>query len=172
MNLASIEAVFRALNNAGVRYLVAGGLAVAAHGYLRLTADMDLVIRLDPDNIASAFDALASLGYRPTVPITSAAFSDSSNRHRWIEEKGMQVLNFYSDQHRTAPVDIFVVEPFDFEHEHGQALVSEVAEGIPVRFISIQTLIEMKRLAGRPRDLDDIQHLGWILEDNGQDGPR
>lgn len=45
--------------SAGVRYLVAGGLAVNAHGYVRFTADIDLVIALDADNIISAFAALA-----------------------------------------------------------------------------------------------------------------
>jgi hypothetical protein len=51
MKLASIEAIIRVLENAGVRYLVAGGLAVNAHGYLRFTQNMDLVIALDPANI-------------------------------------------------------------------------------------------------------------------------
>ncbi len=34
MKLASFEAIVRSLNAAGVRYLIAGGLAVNAHGYL------------------------------------------------------------------------------------------------------------------------------------------
>lgn len=37
MKLASFEAIVRALKDANVRYLVAGGLAVKAHGYLRIT---------------------------------------------------------------------------------------------------------------------------------------
>ena len=40
--------------------------------------------------------------------------------------------------------------------------------GLLVRFVSIPTLIRMKEVAGRPRDLDDIQHLRWILEDEGK----
>ena len=46
MKLASFEALVAALENAGVRYLVAGGLAVNAYGYLRLTHDVDLVPRV------------------------------------------------------------------------------------------------------------------------------
>ena len=46
MKLASFEAITRSLNTAGVRYLIAGGLAVNAHGYLRFTKDADLVIVL------------------------------------------------------------------------------------------------------------------------------
>lgn len=83
MKVASVEAVARALDQAGVRYLVAGGLAVNAHGYLRLTFDIDLVIRLDPSNIIAAFSALESLGYRPAVPVTAAQFADAKLRSEW-----------------------------------------------------------------------------------------
>ena len=40
--MSALEAVSAALNQAGVRYLIAGGLAVNAHGYVRLTMDIDL----------------------------------------------------------------------------------------------------------------------------------
>ena len=46
MMLESFEALAAALERAGVRYLVAGGLAVNAHGYVRYTKDVDLVIHL------------------------------------------------------------------------------------------------------------------------------
>lgn len=42
-----------------------------AHGYVRLTYDVDLVIHPTPDNIQTAFTALAGLGYRPSVPVTA-----------------------------------------------------------------------------------------------------
>ncbi len=92
MKLSAFEAVAQALQNASVRYLVAGGLAVNAHGYLRFTADIDLVIALDADNILRAFEALSGIGYRPNVPISVLQFADASQRQRWIAEKGMQVL--------------------------------------------------------------------------------
>jgi hypothetical protein len=168
MKLDAFEAVAKALNEAGVRYLVAGGLAVNAHGYVRFTADIDLVIALDGENIISAFAALARIGYRPTVPMTASQFADATQRERWIEEKGMQVLNFFSDRHRETSVDVFVYEPFDFEQEYERALAGEIAPGLPARFVSIPTLILMKEAAGRPRDLDDIQHLRWMLEDEGK----
>ncbi len=169
MNLASLEAIAEALNAAGVRYLVVGGLAVGAHGYPRLTMDVDLVVELRADNIVAAFHALAGLGYRPLVPVTAEAFSDKAQRERWIEEKGMQVLNFFSDQHKSTSVDIFVTEPFDFDAEYDNALKGDIAPRLPVRFVSIPTLIRMKEAAGRPRDLDDIQHLRWILNERKED---
>jgi hypothetical protein len=80
MKLASFEALATALEAANVRYLVAGGLAVGAHGYLRFTKDVDIVIQLIPDNIERTFAALASLGYKPIVPITKQQFSNSELR--------------------------------------------------------------------------------------------
>jgi hypothetical protein len=168
MKLRAFEAVAQALHDAQVRYLVAGGLAVNAHGYLRFTADMDLVIALDADNVLRTFGALSNVGYRPTVPIRAEQFADANQRQRWIAEKGMQVLNFFSDQHPESSVDIFVYEPFDFQEEFAAAMVGEVLSGLSVRFVSIPTLIRMKEAAGRPRDLDDIQHLRWILEDESK----
>lgn len=169
MKLAAFEAIAAALRDAGVRYLVAGGLAVNAHGYVRLTYDVDLVIQLIPDNIRPAFRALAGLGYRPTVPVTAEQFADEAQRARWIQEKGMRVLNFYSDRHRPVTVDVFVTEPFDFDGEYDAAMQGELAPGLTVRFVSISTLIAMKQLANRPRDLDDIEHLRLIMDEKRRD---
>lgn len=54
MRLHSVEIILEELETAAVRYLIAGGLAVNAHGYLRFTKDVDLVIELEPDNLRSA----------------------------------------------------------------------------------------------------------------------
>ncbi len=170
MKLAAFEAIVTALRDAHVRYLVAGGIAVNAHGYVRLTYDVDLVIQLKPDNIRPAFKALADLGYRPTVPVTAEQFADEAHRARWIREKGMQVLNFHSDLHRPFTVDVFVSEPFDFEREYEAAMQGELAPGLTVRFVSIPALIAMKQVANRPRDLDDIEHLRVIMEEKRRDG--
>ena len=165
MKLTSLTAIARAFAEGGVRYLVAGGMAVVAHGYGRLTYDIDLVIRLNPENILRAFDALSRLGYRPRVPITAAQFADPVLRRQWRTEKGMQVLNLFSDTHRDTPVDLFVEEPFDFEASFERALVEELAKGVPLRIVDLPTLIAMKRSAGRPKDIDDVAHLERILED-------
>jgi hypothetical protein len=169
MRLRSIEAVVIALNEADVRYLVAGGLAVNAHGYARLTADIDLVVALDADNVIRAFAALETIGYRPTVGVSAPQFADAELRQRWIDEKGMKVLSFFSDAHAETPVDIFVYEPFDFDREAAASLKEELRPGLDVQFVSIPALIEMKQAANRTKDIDDIQHLRWILEDDDND---
>ena len=165
MRLTSFEAIVRALNAAGVPFLVVGGLAVNAHGYGRQTADVDLVIHLEPTVIGNAFRALAGLGYQPRVPVTVADFSDSARRARLTAEKGMTVLAFHSEAHRETPVDVFVAEPFDFAAEHARALIEDVAPGAPVRIVQLDTLLRLKREAGRPQDLADIAELGLLHGD-------
>lgn len=169
MKLSSLEAIVSVLNEGNVRYLIAGGLAVNAHGYLRHTQDIDLVIALDPANIHRTFEVLGTLGYKPSVPITAEQFANADLRREWIRDKFMKVLNFYSDRHRETTIDVFVDEPFDFEREYSAAMQGELAPGLNVRFVSLRTLIAMKQQANRPRDLDDIQHLRWILEERKTD---
>jgi predicted nucleotidyltransferase len=166
MKLETVRAVAQALNKAGVKCLFAGGFAVVAHGYGRMTYDIDLVLQLDQENILRAFGVFDELGYVPRVPVTAVQFADATVRATWIREKGMQVLNLFSDRHRETPIDIFVEEPFDFENTYAQACVEEIAPGVPIRFVDLQTLIAMKARAGRPKDLDDIAHLRAIQEDD------
>ncbi len=159
MKLASVEAITRALNEAGVPFIVVGGLAVNAHGYGRVTQDIDVVLKLEPATVRAAFVALASLGYAPRVPVTADGFADPTQRARWIAEKGMTVLNFHSERHRETPVDVFVTEPFDFDREYGLALVEELAPSVPLRIVRLETLVRLKEDAARPQDLADVAEL-------------
>jgi hypothetical protein len=165
VKLATIEAIVRSLNEAGVRFLVAGGLAVGAHGYLRFTKDADLVVELTPENVRAAFDALAAVGYRPLVPITAEQFGDGALRQRLVQEKGMQVLQFWSDRHRETPVDVFVHVPFAFGDEYARALIKSLGDAGDVRFVSAPTLIRMKQEADRPQDRLDIEQLRTLMDD-------
>jgi len=92
------------------------------------------------------------------VPVSGADFADERKRAEWIRDKGMTVLNFWSEAHRDTPIDVFVTEPFDFDAEYDRALVKPLG-AIAVRFVSIPTLIRMKEVAGRPQDRIDIDYL-------------
>ena len=162
MELRSIEAVVGALNAAGVRYLIVGGLAVMAHGYQRTTVDLDLVVQLVPQNLLTALEALVSLGYRPRIPVSAEQFADPLQREEWLREKGMRVFQLHSENHRTTPVDIFVYEPFDFDIEYEHAVLEPLALGIDARIIRLETLLEMKRAANRLKDLADLEALEKI----------
>ena len=80
MEKHSVDAIVGALNMANVRYLVAGGLAVVAHGYVRFTADVDLIVDLEPANVMRAVASLESLGYRPRAPVAFGEFADPQKR--------------------------------------------------------------------------------------------
>jgi hypothetical protein len=169
MKLSSFDAIVTVLEAARVRYPVAGGLAVNAHGYLRFTKDVDFVVQLIPDNIERAFAALGTLGYRPIVPVTAAQFADSAVRQGWIRDEGMQVRQFWSDMYPETPIDMFASEPFPFDDEYRRALVKPLHGTLAVRFVSIPALIRMKETAGQPQDRIDIENLRMRLDDHASD---
>ena len=79
MEVRSIEAIIRALNGARVQYLIVGGLAVVAHGYERLTKNVDLVIGLERENIIRGLRVLMKTGYRMSIPVTPEEFADKKS---------------------------------------------------------------------------------------------
>ena len=78
----------------------------------------------------------------------------------------MQVLQFWSDAHRETPIDMFVHEPFVFDAKCERALLKPLLGSIPVRFVSLSTLIEMKRQVGRLEDLADVEQLSKLADEN------
>jgi hypothetical protein len=164
MKSTDFETIVTLLNRHEVRYLVAGGMAVVAHGYGRLTVDLDLIVQLEPQNVVRAFAALAELGYQPRVPVKAEQFADQATREGWIRDKGMLVLNLFSDAHRRTPIDVFVREPFPFDGMWASG-VRETIGNQTFRVVDIPTLIRMKKEVARPKDLDDIEHLEKLLHD-------
>jgi hypothetical protein len=159
MKVHSIEAIVTALNAAGVEYLIVGGLAVNAHGFVRLTRDVDIVLRLNPENASKGLHALLAIGYRMSIPEEPAAFADAATRERWREEKQMIVLKLWSDEHRRTPIDIFVYEPFSFEEELARCVLLEISPGVKAPVVALATLLQMKRGVARPQDLIDVHEL-------------
>ncbi len=159
MQTQALDEMFSAFQRAEVDYLIVGGLAVVAHGYVRTTGDVDLVIGLEPENIIKGLRALESIGYRIAIPVTAEEFADAGKREQWRREKGMMVLKLWSDKHQLTPVDVFVYEPFDMQQELAMAERFVWNNDLKIPVISKQTLITMKREAGRPQDMADIAEL-------------
>jgi len=159
----SLQAIQTAFDQQGSRFIVVGGLATIAHGYLRATTDIDIVIELLPQNIQQAFAALGSVGYKSNAPISAEQLADPTTRRSLIDEKNMTVLQFWSDQHPAVSVDVFVEQPFEFETEWKASLKQSIDANTPaLHFASLETLIAMKEKAGRPQDLADLEHLRLI----------
>ena len=161
--MAVFEPLFKALNDAGVRYVVVGGLAVVLHGYARLTVDVDLVVDLDEEQARKAIKAMVGMGLRPRVPVDARDFADRSVREGWIRDRGMQVFSMFDPTHPMRVVDLFVHHPIPFEELWSRSSRFELQDTI-VHVASIPDLIHLKRLAGRPQDQADIVQLEAILK--------
>jgi hypothetical protein len=157
--------IFEALEAAQVRYVTVGGVAVVLHGHARLTADLDLAVDLAPDQAAAAITALEALGLQPRLPVEPAGFADPLVRRSWVEEKGMTVFSLWDPDDPMLAVDLFVVEPVPFHDLFARSETIDLG-GVRARVASIDDLIAMKRIAGRPVDLEDVDALRAIREES------
>lgn len=155
--------LFKALNDADVQYIVVGGIATILHGYVRATADIDLVVDLHIEEATKVISVLTEAGYIPKVPVQAIEFADERKRTQWINEKGMQVFSMYRPDNPLLTIDLFVKQPISYEELKTRAVTMEL-EGIKVRVCSIDDLITMKKIAGRDKDLADIEQLTKIKE--------
>lgn len=142
----------------GVRFIVVGGAAAIAHGSARLTFDVDIVYARDADNIRQLVSALQDhqpylRGAPPGLPF------------RWDERTIQAGLNFTLT---TAVGDLdllgevtgggFYENLLPFSEEF-------TAFGVQCRFVTLERLIQLKRAAGRPKDLEVIAELQALLEE-------
>ena len=148
MERHSVETIVRELNAAEVQYLIVGGLAVVAHGYVRFTADVDVVLDLDSGNVIRAIGAFDRLGYRPRAPVALEEFADSEKRAQWVREKGLTVFSLYSPVHPATEVDVFVEAPFDFDVAYRRAGRVEVADGVAATFVGLEDLLSPEEASG------------------------
>lgn len=153
--------IIGALNTAGVRYLVVGGVAVVAHGHPRVTMDLDVVIQLEPENLTRAMDALGTIGYQPLLPVPAAQFADPEIRRDWTTNRDMIVFQFWKPRTPQLRLDVFMSEPFDFEDAWKRRMEAKIGE-TTVSIVPFAELLAMKREAGRPKDREDIRVLEAI----------
>jgi hypothetical protein len=160
MRPSSALAVVRALELQGVRAIIVGGYAVIAHGVLRSTHDLDLVLDFADPPLAAGLAAIGALGFKPRAPVPITDFADTAKRIRWQREMDMQVFGLWRDHPGGMPesLDIFIDHPFDFDQAWRDTLVSEV-QGQVLHFVDLDRLLAMKRAAGRDKDLADIRQL-------------
>ena len=164
--VGAIETVLTALNAAHVRYLIAGGVAVVLHGHLRATADLDLIVQLSPENALDAVRALESLDFRPIAPVPAAMFADVEARRNWVEDKGMTVFGLWSDRFPGLEVDLFASEPLDFDAAYARAVRVQLSTTFAT-VVGLEDLVALKKAAGRPVDLADIDALRALAEEKG-----
>ena len=161
--------LFSALNAADVRYVVVGGVAVVLHGFARMTGDVDLIVDLTPVEARKAIDALVRIGLRPRAPVDATLFADPAARATWLRDKNLRVFSLWDPMQPMREVDLFVESPIEFSELWARSEVIDIGE-THVRVASIDDLVALKRLAGRPQDLLDIAELGAIAARRRGDG--
>lgn len=150
MDAATLPDDFRdllvALADAGAEFLLVGGYALAAHGYLRATDDLDVFVRPTPANAERVFRGLAAFG----APVEAHGIESSV-----FAEEG------YGYRMGVKPVCIEVLTSLtgiDFDDAWANHHFVAV-DGRMVPVIGRAALLRNKRAAGRPKDLADVDWL-------------
>jgi hypothetical protein len=147
-----LRALLEELHRRGIRYVVIGGVAVGAHGYVRGTEDLDLVPDPDPVNLDQLSTTLEELG--ATLPTVDRAFDPMTDAG--VMRRGGNV----TADTRFGGLDIV-------QRANGVPSYSRLAQdavesdllGVPVRICSLARLREMKQAAGREQDRADLANL-------------
>ena len=145
------------LSDRGVEFIIIGGAAAIVHGSSRLTQDLDVVYRRSQENIARLANALEKQnpylrGAPPGLPF------------QWSEATIRMGLNF-TLQTNLGDLDLLgeVTGGGNYEDLVDRAFEMEVF-GVRCLCLDLETLIYVKRAAGRPKDLEAISELEAIRE--------
>lgn len=157
--------IFHLLNAAEVRFVLVGGLAAVLHGVDRLTADIDLVVDLAPEQAGKAVQALSQAGFEANIPADPMGFADPETRTAWIAEKGMRVLSFWDPSGQAPTVDLFAEYPRDFEGLLSRATWVDLG-GVRCPLVSREDLVAIKEATGRARDREDAERLRQLGEED------
>jgi predicted nucleotidyltransferase len=148
------------LVEADVRFILVGGLAVNAWGYLRGTRDIDFVPDPSPDNLAKLDGLLRELGGKVDV---GGRLLDANSISTFLRTGDRTLVATELGQ-----VDVLQGLP---QVPSFAALAEKATEvnldGVAVRVCSLEHLMEMKRSSKRDRDRDDLEALKAAHEDGG-----
>ena len=150
---AGAALVCTALNAAGARYLVIGGVACILHGHVRATKDVDILIERTLDNARRVLEGLEGVGY---------GFA-----REWLPEELLRKpITIIGDD---PAVDIFTVA-WSVKYDDAIARSSTVdGGGVKIPLVGLDDLIASKR-TGRPQDTADIAVLEAIRRIRGEGG--
>ena len=127
-----------------VEYLIVGAHALAAHGHVRATQDLDVWVRPDPENANRVIAALRAFG----APLHDLTVQDLS-RPGLIFQIGVEPIR----------IDVLtVIDGVQFDEAWSERINSTFA-GEPVAVLSREHLIKNKLAAARTQDLADVERL-------------
>jgi hypothetical protein len=141
-----------ALNHRKISYAIVGGYAVALHGAVRGTIDIDLILKWDIATLRKAEAAMKDLNLLSRVPVTAKDIFDF--RNEYIEKRNLIAWNFYNPSNPAEQVDIIITEDV-----RGRKIKKINIKGTTINILELDDLIKIKKRAGRPQDLEDIKAL-------------
>jgi hypothetical protein len=148
-----LRSLLEVLHDHDVRFVVIGGVAVGAHGFVRGTEDLDLVPDPDPENLKRLTVALADL--ESTLPTVGGRQFDPANDASVIRHGGNVTAT-------TKFGALDVVQRAQGVPGYSQLVDDAVKSdllGIPVHVCSLARLREMKQAQSRTQDLLDLENL-------------
>jgi hypothetical protein len=151
--------LFKAMNDAEIKYLVVGGVAVNLHGYRRFTADVDILLALDEPNLEKMTMVMHDMGYTERLPVALKDLANKATVEMFLQEKGMTAYTFLSARRERIDVDILAPDSLSFQEYDKQKVFLDIDEDIKVPVISVDDLINMKRVANREKDISDVRML-------------
>jgi hypothetical protein len=142
-----LHGIAAALIGADLRHAICGGVAVTAYGATRSTKDIDILIA--PEDLGKALDAVRPLGYAfVALPMV---FEQGTPRERHVQ----RVSKIVGQEHLV--LDLLVAIASFSGFLEGSIRI-DLPDG-PITVVSLDVLLQMKRLAGRAQDLADLEKL-------------
>lgn len=147
-----IEKLCQALAESGVRYAIVGGYAVALHGAVRGTMDVDIAVNWNLSTLRKTEAVLIGLGLVSRLPIS--AEDVFRFREEYVSKRRLIAWNFYDPKNLANQVDVIIT--FDMKGKKRERLQTSSGD---VYILNIDDLIQMKRESGRKQDIEDAQAL-------------
>ena len=147
-----IYKVIEILESKNIEYAIAGGYAVALHGAVRGTVDIDLIIKLEKDTFLKIENAFEEIGLQSRLPIRGEEVFNF--REEYIKNRNLIAWNFININNPAESVDILLTE--DLKKIKTKSIKSGIKT---LKVVSVNDLIKMKNKSGRPQDLEDIKSL-------------
>ena len=167
--MKSIPKIVQALTDAKVAFVLVGGFAVQLHGFIRATLDIDLVLAMDDDNLNRFIEVGKQFGLAPVIPAPIDALKNAAQIEQWHKEKGMLAFALREPSIAGSVIDVLVRPDVSFERLRQDAALMRLF-GCDVAIASIDHLIEMKKIANRPKDRLDIEALEKIKRGEPSNG--
>ncbi len=146
--------IFGAFNEARIRYIIVGGVAMNLLGYPRFTGDIDILLALDPENLTRMAVLMKSMGYEQKLPVRVEELGDEQTVIHLMQSKNLIAYTFINPQEPQFGIDVIVGESLKFSHYDKHCIAVAVWD-ITVPVVSIDDLIGMKKNSDRQKDIDD-----------------